>query len=206
MAAEAAEEAAAEDADKACEKPAAADLESVTAERDELSDQVLRLRAELDNFRKRTAREVERIRKTAAEDLIRELLPVLDHLDLALQHAQETPNGLVEGVEMVAKQFREALGRHAVEHIPATGRPFDPNVHEAVMQREDVDVPRHTVLEEFQKGYRLGDLVLRPTKVVVSEGGPERERDPAPAGDEDAPAAPEEQSDSVKVNIARDTD
>lgn len=146
-------------------------IELLLAERDELKDQVLRCWAELENFRKRTAREVERIRRTATESLVRDLLPVLDHLELAVHHGDDSPASLAEGVEMVLKQFREVLTRHGLEEIPAEHLPFDPNVHEAVMEREHGDLPTHTVIEAFQKGYMLGGQVLRPTKVVVSAPG-----------------------------------
>ena len=73
---------------------------------------------------------------------------------------------------MIAKQFRETLERHGVTAIPAKGLPFDPSVHEAVMEQEQPDITLHTVLEEVQRGYRLGDQLLRPAKVIVSSGGP----------------------------------
>ena len=146
------------------------EIQALTEERDQLRDQLLRARAEFDNFRKRSARETERIRKTAAEVLVRDLLPVMDHLELALKHADEASLAMAEGVQMVARQFAEVLGKHGVEPIPATGEIFDPNVHEAMMQRPDGEAEPNTVLEEFQRGYRMGDLVLRPAKVVVCSG------------------------------------
>ena len=149
---------------------AVADIEALTAERDQLKDQLLRARAEFDNYRKRTARDVERIRKTASESLGRDLLPVVDHLQLALDHADQASQAVAEGVRMVAQQFSEVLARHGVEPIPAIGEVFDPNVHEAVMQRPDDACAPNTVLEEFQRGYRMGDLILRPSKVVVCSG------------------------------------
>jgi len=154
--------------------PASARIEDEAAalrkERDQLADQLLRARAEFDNYRKRIAREAERTRQMAAESLIRDILPVVDHLELALKHADDHPGALGEGVSMVLRQFQEALGKHGVQPILAAGQPFDPNVHEAVMQRESEDTPAGMVVEEFQKGYRLGQMVLRPAKVVVSAG------------------------------------
>lgn len=149
-----------------------ADFAALERERSELADQVLRARADFDNYRKRMARDAERIRQTAAEGLIRDILPVVDHLELALKHAEDHPGALGEGVAMVLRQFQEALGKHGLEPIPSVGEPFDPNVHEAVMQRESAEVPPESVVEEFQKGYRLGQMVLRPAKVVVSLGAP----------------------------------
>ena len=146
------------------------DVLALRKERDDLADQLLRARAEFDNYRKRMAREAERTRQVAAESLIRDMLPVVDHLELALKHADDHPGALGEGVSMVLRQFQESLGKHGVQPIPAVGQPFDPNVHEAVMQRESEDAPPDSVVEEFQKGYRLGQMVLRPAKVVVSVG------------------------------------
>jgi molecular chaperone GrpE len=169
----------AEPADMEVVPDAPPELEALARERDSFREQLLRARAEFDNYRKRTARDIERIRKSAAETLIEDLLPVLDHLDLALKHAGAESGGLAEGVEMVRKQFVETLVRHGLEPIEADGQPFDPHVHEALMQREDASVPAQTVVEEFQKGYMLAGQVLRPSKVVVSTGGPEREKSDA---------------------------
>jgi molecular chaperone GrpE len=115
-------------------------------------------------------RETDRIRKVAAESLVLDLLPVLDHLDLALQHVDDLNSPFVQGIDMVLKQFSEVLGRHGVEPIPAEGVVFDPNVHEAVDHRPSDEVESDHVMEELQRGYRLGDTVLRPSKVVVSAG------------------------------------
>ncbi|MCL4694262.1 MAG: nucleotide exchange factor GrpE, partial [Candidatus Hydrogenedentes bacterium] len=149
-----------------------ADFVALERERSELADQLLRARADFDNYRKRMARDAERIRQTAAEGLIRDILPVVDHLELALKHAEDHPGALGEGVAMVLKQFQDVLSRHGLEPIASVGEPFDPNVHEAVMQRESAEAPPESVVEEFQKGYRLGQMVLRPAKVVVSLGAP----------------------------------
>lgn len=150
----------------------AVDVEGLMRERDELKDQLLRARAEFDNYRKRVARDAERERKRAAESLIRDLLPVVDNLELALQHA-DAEHPLAEGVSMVVRQFQDVLRRAGVEAIPAVGEPFDPTVHEAVMHAPSEEVAENNVAHEFQKGYRLGDYVLRPSKVAVSKGAPE---------------------------------
>jgi molecular chaperone GrpE len=153
------------------EKPEV-DVAGLQRERDELADRLLRSRAEFENFRKRVARDSDRMRRMAAEALIRDLLPVADHLELALQHKDGDVAALADGVALVARQFQEVLARHGVEAIEAAGRPFDPNLHEAVMQRESDSVPANSVIEEFQRGYKLGAVVLRPAKVVVA-GAPE---------------------------------
>lgn len=154
------------------------DFQTLIREHNELKNQLLRARAEFDNFRKRTQREAEQTRQRATEALIRDLLPVIDNLDLALQHADKE-HPISEGVSMVARQFQDVLRRAGVEIIPAVGSAFDPGIHEAVMHAPSEEVAENTVSHEFQKGYRLGSFVLRPSKVAVSKGSPE-----APAGDE----------------------
>ncbi|NIA14792.1 MAG: nucleotide exchange factor GrpE [Nitrospiraceae bacterium] len=150
------------------EAAAAPDAEALMAERDDLKDQLLRARAEFDNYRKRMARDAERVRKTAAESLMGDLLAVVDNLERALEHAEDDSGGFVEGVGMVLKQLRDVLGRHGLEPIAAAGEPFDPNVHEAMIPVQSEEHPKDHVVEEFQKGYRLGDYILRPAKVSVN--------------------------------------
>lgn len=150
--------------------PVAAELAALQDERDELKEQALRARAEFENYRKRMARESERIRKTAAEGLMRDLLPIVDNLERALSHVEDKSDGLAQGVEMIVKQFADVLSAKGLEVIPAKGEPFDPNIHEALTHQPSDEYPADTVMEEFQRGYRLGDYVLRPTQVVVSSG------------------------------------
>jgi molecular chaperone GrpE len=146
------------------------EFEALEAELLQTKDKLLRAHADFDNYRKRSARDYERLRKTAAEGLIRDLLPVLDHLDLALQHKDDTSGGFAEGVELVLRQFGAALQRHGVNPIPAVGEKFDPHVHEAVTEIADGTIAADRVAQEFQRGYMLGDQVLRPSKVAVSKG------------------------------------
>lgn len=148
------------------------DFQTLIQERNELKNQLLRARAEFDNYRKRTVREAEQNRQRATESLIRDLLPVIDNLELALQHADKE-HPVSEGVSMVARQFQDVLRRAGVETIPAVGAAFDPGVHEAVMHAPSEEVAENTVSHEFQKGYRLGTYVLRPSKVAVSKGAAE---------------------------------
>lgn len=152
------------------EDPVAQEMRALAAERDEYKDQLLRARAEFENFRKRVAREADQTRRMAAATLIRELLPVGDNLDLALQHVANPDDSLAQGVGMVLKQFSEALERAGLTPVPAQGETFDPTIHEAVMQQNSDDIPAGVVIAEFQRGYRLGDHVLRPARVVVSAG------------------------------------
>lgn len=138
-------------------------------------DQLLRARADFENYRKRVARDSERTRQTVAENLFRDLLPVIDNLELALNHRDDASGGLSEGLEMVHRQFCEAMTQHGLTPIPALGEDFDPNVHEAVTQIESDAYDAGKVAQELLKGYRLGDLVLRPSKVIVSLASPGRE-------------------------------
>jgi len=161
------------DAASAEEQPCvdmAEELAARTAERDEANDQLLRLRAEFDNYRKRTLREAERLKKTAAEALVRKLLPVVDNLERALNHVDRETDGLAQGVEMVLNQLRDVLTDAGVEPIPASGQAFDPTVHEAMSHLPSDTHPAGTVMEEYERGYRIADYIVRPARVVVSSG------------------------------------
>lgn len=169
------------EAEEASPEDRATELEAEVAE---LKDQLLRGRAEFDNYRKRVAKDSERVRKMAAEGVIRDLLPVLDHLDLALQHKDDASGGLWDGVEMVSRQLAEILADRGLEPIAAEGAAFDPKVHEAVAQVSSEEVATGQVVQEYQRGYTLGDHVLRPSKVTVSSGGAGESNESA--GDEPA--------------------
>jgi len=145
-------------------------MEELEAAAEELKDQLLRSRAEFENFRKRTAREVERIRKTATESVIHDLLPVLDNLELALEHADGDGGPIADGVKMVLTQLLDLLERNGLKPIEALGQPFDPKLHEAVSQIESAEVPKDDIAQEFQRGYTLGGQILRASKVVISLG------------------------------------
>lgn len=138
------------------------------AELDHVRDVYLRKLAEFDNFRKRVERERDEIRQLAVEDFIRELLPVLDNFERALQHANNTGDAFHQGVEMIAKQLWEALVRRGVTAIDPAGEIFDPGFHEAVQGVENSDYPPGTVAFVMLKGYRVGDRVIRPAMVGVS--------------------------------------
>ncbi len=149
-----------------------AEVVALRLERDTLQDQLLRARAEFDNYRRRVARENEQIRKTAAQGLMRDLLPIVDNMERALSHVEDKTSSLALGVEMILKQFAGVLSTQGLEPIPALGEPFDPNIHEALTHQPSTEYAADSVMEEFQRGYRLGDFVLRPTQVVVSSGPP----------------------------------
>jgi len=141
-------------------------------------DQYLRSRAEFENFRKRQEREQARFRASANESILLDLLPIIDNLERALQHADTNAEQIVQGVDMVLRQLRDALGNHGLAPIDAVGEPFDPNVHEAIAQSPSPNIPADHVSEEYQRGYRLGDRVLRPSRVVVSTGELEEQNSP----------------------------
>jgi molecular chaperone GrpE len=137
------------------------------AERDALYDRLARLQAEFDNFRKRQAKENQDFRDYALNNAILGLLPIVDSFDRALQ-AKEGPE-FRKGVELINRQFHDALTKLGVEPISATGQPFDPNLHQAVQTVESEDVPENHVVDEFQRGYRLKGRLLRPAMVTVAK-------------------------------------
>jgi molecular chaperone GrpE len=146
-----------------------AKLAEAEAKRDEYLRDLQRLAADFDNYRKRTAREQEALVARAHERLVRELLPVLDDLERALVAAEEHDEAkLVDGVKLVRQALQQALEREGLAVIDADGK-FDPHVHEALLAQPVEGREHGDVLEVIQKGYRLGDRVLRPARVVVAE-------------------------------------
>ena len=144
-------------------------LAKVAAERDEYLDLLQRKQAELENYRKRAAREQERLVAHANERLVRELLPVLDDLERTLEAAERHEEAaLVDGVRLVERSLRAVLDREGVVEISADG-PFDPHVHEAMLTQPGEGAEQGTVLEVLQRGYRVGDKVVRPARVIVAE-------------------------------------
>jgi len=144
-------------------------LADATRERDEYLDSLQRLKAEFDNYRKRAAREQLEFASRAAERLVKELLPVLDDLERALDAAEEHEEAkLEEGVRLVHRALADALQKEGLAEIETDGR-FDPHVHEALLTQPDDDVESGAILDVLQKGYRLGDKVLRPARVIVAE-------------------------------------
>jgi molecular chaperone GrpE len=143
--------------------------ERLLAELKEANDKYLRLYAEFDNYRKRVNKDKEELIKYGNERLLHELLPFIDHLEMALKHASnEASSGLVEGVEITLKGLRKSLEKFGLAEIEAEGKPFDPSIHHAISQVEREDVDENTVVEELRKGYMLKDKVLRASLVAVS--------------------------------------
>jgi len=147
-------------------------LEIKTGEAEESYDRLLRVSAEFENYKKRTAREMADFKKYANQSLLRELLPIIDNLDLAIKAAAEASDStdvcLLDGVELTRKEILKVFENFHVEPIDALGKPFDPNFHEAVMREESDEHPENTVVSELQKGYLMHDRLLRPTMVVVA--------------------------------------
>jgi len=147
-------------------------LAEVEAERDQRLADLQRVAADFDNYRKRSARDQEALVARAHERLVKQLLPVLDNLERALVAAGEHEEEQVrDGVELVLRELSEALRKEGLEEIETDGR-FDPHVHEALLTQPS-EADEGSVIEVLQKGYRLGDRVLRPARVVVSQGMPE---------------------------------
>ena len=149
------------------------DLKTRAAKADENWDRLLRTTADFDNFKKRAAREKTEAMQYASFSLLQKLLPVLDNFEMALTAAQTAQGdklaSLQSGVTMIQQQLKSALADTGLEEINATGKPFDPNFHEAISQQESADVPEGSVLQQLRKGYKLKERLLRPATVIVAK-------------------------------------
>lgn len=147
-------------------------IETVTKESQENYDRLLRVSAEFENYKKRSIRELADVQKYANQSLVKDLLPIIDSLELALKSARESSNitdgCLLDGVELTRKEILKVFEKNNIEQIAAVGKPFDPNFHEAVMREESDDYPENTVINEMQKGYLMHDRLIRPAMVVVA--------------------------------------
>jgi molecular chaperone GrpE len=157
------------------DKVAELEAKLVAAEKDKKDnwDRYLRAAADLENTRKRQKRELDDARFDVKQRVLKEMLPVVDNLERAIEHAApsgqgEAKNAIVEGVQLVLRQFQTAFERLEVTAIEAQGQPFDPNLHEAISQQES-EAPPGTVVQVLQRGYRAGDKLLRPALVVVAK-------------------------------------
>lgn len=146
------------------------EIARLRAELEEAKDRALRGWAELENYRKRVNRQIEEERRYAALPLLRDLLPVLDDVQRAVAAAEKSPDpsSLLEGVKLVMQQLEGVLKRHHCTPIPALHRPFDPALHEAILQQPSSEFPPNTVLQEVRQGFQLHDRVVRPSQVIVS--------------------------------------
>lgn len=147
-------------------------LEQKNREIAEAQDRYLRTYAEFENYRKRTQRDMADFRKYANEQMALDLLTVVDHLGLAIKHGQESggnSQGLQEGVELVRKQFLDLLEKYGIKPFKAEGEPFDPKLHDAMMQVETDSLPENTVAQVFQEGFTYHEKILRHARVGVSK-------------------------------------
>ena len=153
------------------------DPEELAREFEEVRDRLLRLQADFENFKRRALKERTDAHQYGHENLVKDLLPTVDNLDRAIDHARKSAGGdlesLLQGVELVQRELLAALTKHGVVRIEALEKPFDPAFHEAMAQVPDESAPANTVIDELQKGYRLRDRLLRPSRVIVARGSEE---------------------------------
>ena len=183
------EETLPEDEANAAEEPAVIEIESTPASPAELQDkinqlqdQLLRGQAELENFRRRSQREMADVRKYQSLPVVRDLLPAVDNLNRAILAAEQTGDvtNLLAGIRMVVQQLADTLKANAAQPIEAEGKSFDPNLHEALSQVPTPDHPPMTVIQVVESGYVMHDRVVRPAKVIVSCAPPEAAAETAP--------------------------
>ncbi len=167
---EAVESTAAEE--NAASEEAAVEAETVVDPTAELQSQLLRLRADFENFRKRTRKEKEEWSQRCLENVCSDLLTVLDHFDLGLQNSQGSVEDVVKGFSLVREQLGSVLGKYGLQEVNVEEAVFDPNWHEAITQMPSADIDEGKVVAITRTGYRLGERLLRPTQVVVSSGAP----------------------------------
>ena len=159
------------DAEEAAEETEEQNAEKLAGELADLNQRFLRVAADFENYKRRTAQEKDDLLKYSNAKLIGELLPVLDNFQLALKNSGNSPEvqNMVKGMEMIYRQMLQVLEQAGMSKIEAVGQPFDPKLHEAIMQVEDDSVPEDTVVEELRAGYMLKERVIRPSMVKVSK-------------------------------------
>ena len=163
------------------------DLQKAKDELAEEKDKFIRLQAETDNFRKRLSREKDEFSQYANERLFKELIPIFDNLERALEDPSNDIKVLNEGLEMILKQFSSFLKKENVELINAIGEQFDPTVHEVLTSEQSSEHDENTIITQFVKGYTINSRVLRPSQVVIS-------KKPSPESKEESKNEPEEDS------------
>lgn len=142
-------------------------VEKLTGDLQEKKDRLLRLQADFDNFRRRSAKEREEISAVVTQNFCKDMLPLLDNFERAMAAETKDVEAFQKGVEMIFTQFQEILKKNGLEHIEAVGQKFDPNFHQAVMRVEDPEREDDTVAQELQKGYMVKGRVIRPSMVQV---------------------------------------
>jgi molecular chaperone GrpE len=174
-------------------------ITALEAEKAEAKDRMLRIAAEFENYKKRARKEMTDQESKVRETVLRDFLEIVDNLERATSSfagsAEKDVKSIKDGVDLVLRQFRSKLERYDVHAADAKGQPFDPRIHDAISQIPSADVPPGTVLQELQKGYRVGDRLLRAAMVVVSTAAPaakagEGKGDGVPAGDGSAESKP----------------
>ncbi len=204
--------ATAESGAEQAEQPAAqqaaevvSEADAVAAERDKLKEQVLRIAADFDNFRKRTRRDLDESRLKGNEDAIREFLPVFDNLARAIGAYETAKNAesIVEGVRMVLKMFDDVSERIGLQRLPAIGQRFDPAVHDAIQQVETDQYPPGTVVTEVNPGYRFRQRLLRPSIVIVARAPKKKPAAEEKKAAEQPPAAEAEQPEAQQAPQAQ---
>jgi len=169
----AAEAEEAEEVPKSPEELMEEKIKAAEAKAAENYDRLLRSTAEFDNYKKRSAREFQESKKYANEAFIKQLLPVIDNLERAVEsigdEGDDSGQGVIEGVKMTLSEIFKVFDKFHLKPLESQGKPFDPNFHQAVIQEETNSVPENTVVKEMQKGYLLHDRLIRPAMVVVSK-------------------------------------
>lgn len=160
-----------------------AQVEELRRENQELRDRLLRSRADIDNFRKRTEREKQDFYRYALADIMRELLPVLDNFERALAANAQSAQDILIGVDLIYKQLSDVLNKAGLRSVEAEGVPFDPSIHEAVAHDDESPFPAHAVAAILQKGYMLNERLVRPAMVRVSTGSAAQTLPPQGEGD-----------------------
>ncbi|HEX2676520.1 MAG TPA: nucleotide exchange factor GrpE [Polyangiales bacterium] len=165
-------------------------LAALTAERDQFREQLLRTAADFENFRKRTRRELEDAKMRGKDDAVKEILPVFDNLERAVAAADtaQSVGSVVEGVKMVLKLFQDTAERMGLKRVPTVGQRFDPQMHEAIQQKETDEAPAGSIIAEIMPGYMFGQRLLRAAMVVVARK-PSAPKPPDAAASGSAPAA-----------------
>jgi len=158
-----------DEATEAGEEPT--ELEKAHAERDRMREQLLRIAADFDNFRKRSRKEIEEVRRRATEDTLREVLPIVDNLERAANAMGDATEvaAVADGVHMVLRGFEDVASRLGLKRVPGVGNQFDPTCHDAMQQEETDEYPPGTIVSEIVPGYYLGERLLRPAMVVVAK-------------------------------------
>lgn len=190
----------------------AGELAALQEERDALEDKLRRALADIQNMRRRQVEEVRQAGQAATGRVAQEILPIMDSFEFALSAGGDR-DSLLEGVRMVHSMLEDLLGRHGIEPVQALEQPFDPQFHEAVAVEARADVPPNTVVAVQQKGFRIGDRVLRPARVVVSQNtaGLRREdvesaEGPERGTEQDDAESPERSSEQGDAETERKTD